>query len=165
MPIQARVFNGPQNRFRVDRGKSFRQERPQARACAQKSFNLAPLKFYGRLPALRPLGGLAIPLQQMTDENFEPALKSGLLPFAQIFYFLHKSRNVDLREFATTQPIRGLLGPLIEVGFVQLHACILNLAQLLLWLTVARLASLCASRLGAAAGPWPPDHLGPAPAR
>jgi hypothetical protein len=103
--VEAGVSDSQQNCVGVGLWKSFGQERTQAWTLAQQPFDPAPLKFDRGLLTVGALGGLTIPFQQMADENGEPALEGGLLPLAQIFYFFHKSRNVDLRELTTTQQI------------------------------------------------------------
>ena len=80
---------GQQNRFRVHVRKSLGQERPQTWALLQEPLDPASLKLDGGLPTSGPLGGLEIPLQQVTDEHGDAALKSGLLPFTQIFHLFH----------------------------------------------------------------------------
>ncbi len=87
-----------------------------ARTLYQEPFNPIALNLYGGLPTSLPLGDLEIPLQQVSKECGKTALKFGFLPFSQVFYLVHKSRNVNLGEILTTQPICSVLGPLIVVG-------------------------------------------------
>src|SRR5213594_858370 len=102
--------------------KIVRQLCPHARAVAEKTVDLGPLRQERGLPRTGPLLRLELPFEKVHEYDLPPTSELPHVPPAHVLDLLGRVLDVDLVEATRSEERRRTLGPDEEVGVVRCGA-------------------------------------------